>query len=154
MGYSVESFGEYLLGALGCINMILAMRKFEIQWTFCDYVAPVLEETGETIIGKRGSFLVLVATIFILGLPIRHQLYRGDYVLPLFIFLHFVVMRVFWLQTQRMIYLVFDQYNEEICESYEKQEEEPEYPWKEAELSLLSLPWTWTDSYNRYNNLE
>lgn len=117
-------------------------------------MAPVLEEAGETILGKRGSFLVLVATIFILGLPIRHQLYRGDYVLPLFIFLHFVVMRVFWLQTQRMIYLVFDQYNEEICESYEKQEEEPEYPWKEAELSLLSLPWTWTDSYNRYNNLE
>lgn len=30
----MENFGEYLLGALGCINMILAMRKFEIQWTF------------------------------------------------------------------------------------------------------------------------
>ena len=106
------------------------------------------------MLGKRGSFLVLVATIFILGLSIRHQLYRGDYVLPLFIFLHFIVMRAFWLQTQRMIYLVFDQYNEEICESYEKQEKEPEYPWKEAELSLLALSWTWTDSYNRYNNLE
>lgn len=38
----MENFGEYLLGALGFINMILAMRKFEIQWTFCDYVAPVL----------------------------------------------------------------------------------------------------------------
>lgn len=49
---------------------------------------------------------------------------------------------------------MFDQYNEEICESYEKQEAEPEYPWKEAELSLLALPWTWTDSYNRYNKLE
>jgi hypothetical protein len=55
----VENFGEYLLGALGCINMVLAMRKFEIQWTFCDYVAPALEEAGETMLGKRGSFLVL-----------------------------------------------------------------------------------------------
>lgn len=113
----MENFGEYLLGALGCINIILAMRKFEIQWTFCDYVAPVLEEMGETMLGKRGSFLTLAASIFILRLPIRHQLYRGDFVLPLFILLHLFVMRIFWLQTQRIIYLVFDQYNEEICES-------------------------------------
>lgn len=59
----MENFGEYFLGALGCINMVLAMRKFEIQWTFCDYVAPALEEAGETMLGKRGSFLVLVATM-------------------------------------------------------------------------------------------
>ena len=44
----MENFGEYLLGALGCINMILAMRKFEIQGIGPNFGVGLLHECGWT----------------------------------------------------------------------------------------------------------
>lgn len=126
----------YLLFTLAVLSIIECVRKFEFQTKFRDYVYMDLDEQDYRR-QKRTDWYQLFVTIVATAIPIKFQLYKGEYSLYIYLIAQTIILISSIRQTNILIKLIFTRYLMEFLLARETHKPIPCPPWIERNLSLL-----------------
>lgn len=126
----------YVLFTLAVLSIIECARKFEFQTTFRDYIYMDLDEADYRR-QKRADWYQLIVTIIATAIPIKFQLYKGEYSLYIYLIIQAYILISSFRQTNILIRLIFTRYLIEFLMARDSKRSIPCPPWIERNLSIL-----------------